>query len=301
MRYAMVTEANWPYRYGLNAVLNGLDYHGNKNIDFYYLYDHDVPDWYLEKSTTSFDFSVFPLPLARYVEKYPPLQPDCRWPLVYYRYKLASLLADQYDALMILDSDFLICGYLEHYFGMVAGTDLILLPNFSGLYESPNEASSEYFRKRYWSPEGKRYFITNPSSPFLASPASNVHVYAKVFENGARLDMDMWSLWEALLELNLVEKIVTLPGALWCNSVYTDLLYSYMKVDEKWCFFVEAGKEKVMMAHRRWWSREEMEGERDKHTRQWNAEFIGRNVENFLTESKRINTEWKLPLEWHVP
>lgn len=57
MKCALVTQASWSYRFGLNAILNGLDYHGNRDIDVHAIYA-GFPEWYIAKATSTFDFGV---------------------------------------------------------------------------------------------------------------------------------------------------------------------------------------------------------------------------------------------------
>lgn len=296
MRFALVAALNWGYKYGLNGVLNGLDYHGHTMVDVHYLYDADVPEWYRVKATEAFDFEVKGYSVIEYQEKYPPLTDSVlRWRLLFYNYKLALELADRYDAVMIADLDTLITGNLENYFKAVADTDLIVLPHFQGSScKHINESNPDQWRKQI----GVNHrFAVNLNSPVIFDPRRNKEFLEAVWRHGEVTHSPYRAIFWALIELDKLKDCIVLPNLCWFNPMFLRHPYEYVESNGKRAFFIYG--DKVMMVHRRWWNIPEMQDEIERWAKTpEQRELAVRNMGYFTEECKLINTTWKLPLDW---
>lgn len=296
MRFALVASLNWGYRYGLNGVLNGLDYHGHTLVDVHYLYDIDVPEWYRASAAAAFDFEVKGYSVAEYMEKYPPPTDFVRrWKLLFYNYKLSIELADRYDAVMVADLDTLITGNLENYFKAVVDTNLIMLPHFYGSQGSHiNESSPGPWLDQIGV---DHHFAVNLNSPVIFDPRQNKEFLEAVWRHGEVTHSPYRAIFWALIELDKLKDCIVLPNLFWFNPLFTTLPYVYGQSNGKRAFFIHG--DKVMMVHRRWWCPEEMLTIIDREVKTpEEREIAVRNMNYFVDECKQINTTWKLPLDW---
>ncbi len=302
MKFAIVTESNWGYRYGFNGFLNGLDYHENKNIDFFCMITSEVPTDYIEKAQSTFDFRVEFPSIEAYREKYPP--PDggggARWIMEFYKYKLAQELADEYDAIMIADCDYMVGGHLENYFEIVTGTDFIFTSN--NMMEPAahyNGADIEDYKKRIKKDD---YYFPCMNSPFICDPSrpKNLELYERIYQIGMDFGEDVVPFNRGFIECERISDVLVLPGMLWFTPDFGRVPISKWTVNDKITF--SASAEKMMMMHRHWWCIEEMNHEVTSGTVEGSEqrEMAQNNVDLLLAECKRINTEWKLPIEWPV-
>jgi hypothetical protein len=295
MRAALVTEASWSYRYGLNAILNGLDYHGNV-IDVHVICHQDVPDWYLQKASSVFDFGVYTYRLEDYMQKYPRESQHKTSLMTFYSYKLVQEIADKYDSVMITDADFLICGRLENYFRTVVGNDLLMIPSaraHGGIPIHMNEADSTLLRQALELHSGDGNFICTCSGPFISDPKRNTAFYEEVWRlsEGITTSSMRAFFYATFVQMDRVADVIGLPTAIWCVPISSVAPYELLVVNGKRCFFLYY--DKVMMIHGRWWS----QSYRDFYSKDRGA-VAEANCKRFGAECKWINTEWKLPLEW---
>lgn len=300
MKFALITELNWGFRYGLNGILNGLDYHGNTEIDVHYLYDLDVPEWYRVKAAETFDFKVKGYSIDEYQEMRPPpvTGPGLRrWRLLYYSYYLAMDLTE-YDAVMIVDADMLVLGNLENYFKAVAGTDLIMVPNWNGLnggcdIDHVNGSSPEQWKDKI----GNHVFAVILCSPVVFDPRRNVDFCKETLKQAVVTHSQFRAILWAMIELDRLKDCIVLPNLFWVNPQFHSVPYSYAIVNGKRAIFVHG--DRVMMAHRRWWNPQEMQREIDEWDKTpEDRELSIKNMGYFTEECKEINTNWKLPLDW---
>jgi len=303
MKFAVVMSSNWAYRYGLNGFLNGLDYHNNTVSDVYVLdisQSGDIPQWYWEKANEVFDFGVH----VRYLDDYMKMNPNRPehgnriWCIFHYKYLVARDIAPDYDAIMVSDNDYLVCGNLDNYVKAVLGTDLILVPN---LGDKPlrwhmhiNNALNEDLREML---EQDKHFVSTANSPFIVDCKENFALYDKTFDCGFDTGNDMWSLFQAIVALDKSSDVIALPGALWYNPLWREVPIYACTVSGKRCYFTHG--EKMMMIHRRWWAHTEQH-KWAKNQPPQNQALCHENVHILLKECELINTTWKLPLEWNL-
>lgn len=299
MRFAIVASFNWAFRYGLNAILNALDYHEHTLVDVHYMYDHDVPLEYIARAAEAFDFSVQGYSITEYREKYPPLdaeplRPRWRWGLIFYNYKLAIELADSYDAVMIMDVDHMITSNLESYFRAVVGTDLIMLPHFAGAEQAHINGSNA----AQWADKVgvDHRFAVNLNSPVIFDPKRNIDFLERVWTFGKITHSPFRGVFWTLVEQDRLNDVIVLPNLIWVNPRFLLLPYVYEKANGKRTFFIFG--DKVMMVHRKWWRRGEMLREVDTYSGPNFRDQAIQNVDNFTEECKLLNTTGKLKLNW---
>lgn len=302
MKFAVVMSASWDYRYGLNAVLNGLDYHNNNVSDVHILdLSRNIPQWYYNTAKEVFDFNIHIHFLDEYMEKYPdrPSFADSFWTTYHYKYLLASDLASQYDVMMIMDIDYLVCGKLDNYVKAVFGTDLILVPNLSPKpaewHSHINGANIDDLRDML---EKDVHFVSTANSPFIVDCKKNSMLYTKTYECGFNTGNDMWSLFQAIVALDKADDVIDLPGVLWYNPAWRHSPIESHMVSGKRCYFTLG--EKMMMIHRRWWAYDEQHSWCSGLAAKDDRVMCHKNVNILLLECKLINTEWKLPLKWDI-
>lgn len=286
MKFALVTQASWSYRFGLNAILNGLDYHGNQHIDVHVV-AAGLPEWYVASASSTFDFGVYLYDHVKYTENRKSNLSDGWARMWLYSFRLALDLAPQYDVVIITDCDFLVCGYLENQFKMVAGTDLLMIPCAcppNGLPIHLNGGSPEVFRAASDRNQNERRFIGVYSSPLISDPKRNIDFYESIF-SAIRTTSSMRSIFMTIIEMGRVPDVVNLPVSLWCIPRLNNTPYVPRVINDRRCFFCY--DDKVMMIHGKWW--------KEPHC---GAGLAQQNAINFREECRLINTAWKLPLEW---
>jgi len=297
MRAALVTGFDWGTRYGFNAILNGLDYHGHI-VDVHALCTDSVPPRYMEDAQALFPFQVCFYDLDRYAEAKGVdfTEKGDKWALCFYMYKLAEDIALKYDALMIVVCCFMIVSAMDVYFRAVAGKDLIIAPNNfrSSIWSHVNGGSSCEWKER---------LATSNSLPMdatllLCSPRNNLQLFSKIYSFGLAGDDVNTSLNKALAELRLIEKTLVLSRTFWTMPALGEasivLRVNNLQRNRRTYFMVA---ERLLMVYGRWWSR--ILAQRDLEVLMVRDEdMIEQNIRLLLAESKEINTGWRLPLEW---
>jgi len=299
MKYALITQFNWGYNYGFNGLINGLDYHDNKLIDVHVICTDEIPQWYIDRLGNTFDFDVFVYKTSDYATRYKPEHVDSnRWEVEFYKYKLAGELAGKYDAIMITDCDYMVGGKLENYFRLVVNTELICTSNNAmAAYDHFNGASLDEYKKRISHDD---YFFPCMNSPFISDPnqEKNQKLYERIYELGLKYAEDIVPFSRALIDCERVDDMIVLPGALWFTPEFSRLPITRTTINGKRVYL--ALSEKMMMMHRHWWCRGEMETDLLTSTQEGSErrKYGWENVQLLLDECKIINTEWKLPLDW---
>lgn len=301
MKYAVITQGNWGYRYGFNGLLNGLDYHDNKLIDFHIICTSEVPEDYIEQAKNTFDFGVFFYSVEQFMEEYgAPQGGGNRWVMEFYKYKLPEKIADQYDAVLITDCDYMVGGQIENYLRAVVGTDLIMTSNnVMDPGAHLNGADLDTYRARI---EHNDYFFPCMNSPFISDPKSekNQALYDLIFDIGHSYGEDIVPFSRGIIESGRATDLIILPGVHWFTPGFGAAPIAKREFFGKRCYFIL--EEKMMMMHRHWWCRGEMENEIHTGTQEGTERrtFAWANVQLMLDECKLINTTWKLPLSWDV-
>ena len=296
MKSAVIIEFNKGFIKGFNAIINGLDYHGN-TCDVHYIYDNSVPKDYVDASQKTFPFGVYPHRLEDLIKKYPMQESrkGTSWPFMFYKYILAAEL-QEYDAICIMDADSLIGAYLMNYFRVVANSDLIMLAHnhltFSEIENGPQYISEDKFEDK------ARALHANPS---FMNPKKYKSLYERIWEYGKEYGGDNSAIRKALYTTNNIKNVLTLPGYFFSNPPFRQAKMSYTEANGKYGFFLF--RERLKIIHRKWWHDPEKLNEMQTEWRKTPDErkdMCMTNMKNLHKESKRINTEWKLKINWET-
>jgi len=294
MKSSVIVTFNYGFLKGFNGILNGLDYHGN-TCDVHYIHDKSLPKDYIKASQNTFPFGVYPHLIDDLIAKYP--MPKHRvgtvWPYYFYKYILAAEL-QEYDAICIMDADSLVNAYLMNYFRVVADSDLIVMAH-NHLTYSEIENGVQYIPENEFKDKAKALH----ANPSLMNPKKYKYLYEKVWEYGNEYSGDNTAIRKALYTTDNIKNVLTLPGYLFSNPPFRQAKMSYAEVNGKYGFFLF--RERLKIIHRKWWPNPEEPGEMYeewKKTPDEKKDMCMTNMKNLHKESKRINTQWKLKIDW---
>jgi len=297
MDYALITQFNWGYRYGFNGIINGLDYHGNNNIDVYTIVTSEVPIWYREATARVFPFKVVFYETDEYARKYPPpANGGSRWILEFYKYKLAQELASEYKAAVIVDCDYMIGGNIENYLRVVEGSDVIMTANnICDDCNHLNEAIEEEYRNTYTKAD---YPLPIMNSPFFSDPKRNLQVFEEIYKYGQYSAEDIVPFNKGIAAAGKIKDLIILPGTLFFSPDYIRLPITRRITNYKRSYWILG--EKLMMMHRHFWCREEIERDvtTSTATDSERRRMAWENAQLLITECEIINTQWKMRLNW---
>jgi len=269
---------------GVNAIYNGLKHFGN-DIDFH-LISNDKEYAKINKDIIFHD-------IDEYQKKFD-LPDDKRggWRVRFLRYKLAEELADEYDAIMIVDADMLCVNNIMKYFKIAADTGMIVLPS------NPWGATVEHVQK-----VGIEMLRGASSPPFHSLTILNPKIYkdflSKIWEWGLKEPYgDMVTLSRTIFRENLLDKVYMLPNSQWILSTF------YLDMIKKRGDKLVICEEEINMIHRRWWMTEvcekyfnDIKDDTDQGKRQ---KEIGRNnIRIFFDTFKHYNTSGLIKLDFN--
>jgi len=287
MNLALITQFSWDYRFGFNALVNGLDYYEN-HLDVHCLYDDkSVPNDYLTQVSKSFPFKVVFYPLTDFLTKYPPYMTLPRWYFEYYKFKLALELSTSYDALMITDCDYLVLSNIDSFLEAVIGTKLLMIANNPQWTLHYNEANTEEYIRIATS---EHNFFPVMSSPFICDGKQSVELFNDVWEMGKVQLEHLNSLTRVILLQNRTTDVVLLEGTLWCDPEYRYFLERTIIQDKR---YICTPHDRLMMCHGRFWARDATERVIPNSIL---ADRVRNNVTILCDEMSIINTNWKVKL-----
>ena len=298
IRRALITTFTWSYRFGLNAILNGLDYHDN-DIEAHIIYGPTgVPLSYIEQAREIFPGTQF-YNLNGLIKRYPP-DPNRRgrWMLEFYKYKLAKELGLRgYNSVMIIDADYLILGNLEPHFNSVAGTDLITIGNCGPVYDHANEADPDKFAAKY--ADGNLRFIPMSCHPILFDASRNIDLLDYLWGIAPLYGTDGSVINRAIIETRRLEDVIVLPNSQWVGPIWgITNSFVHVMLNGKRCYVL--WRDRIMMSHRRFWVYNDTLGQAAQMGTVELREPVAANMRLLIDECHLINTEWKLPLEYPV-
>ena len=296
--FALITEFNWGYRWGFNGLVNGLDYHGNKGIDIHAIHSSEVPAEYLEEAKRIYP-NIYFYRVEDYEKEYPP-PPNCgsRWSLEFYKYKLAKEVAYNYNAIVMMDCDYLCTGRIENYLELVVDKDLILTSNnWMDPPNNLNDFDEEFLMKSF---DENKYIFPVMNSPCFLNPSANMDFLEKVFELGRIHGEDCLPFSQALGYSGKLSKTIPLPGILFFNPAYAYTEIQHYMSNNKRCYYTIG--DKMILIHRHWWAYAEIDGE----ITAWATEnpdpkreaMARRSSDLLFRECKLINTAHKLKIPW---
>lgn len=297
IRKALITTFTWGYRFGANAILNGLDYHNN-DIEAHIIYGLGVPPTYIEQARETFPGTQFYC-MSDLLERYPMLPiRGGRWTLEFYKYKLAKELgARGYNAVMIIDADYLVLGNLEPLFNSVAGTDLITIGNCGPVADHANEADPDEFAAKY--ADGNLRFVPMSCHPILFDASRNFDMIDYLWGIAPLYGTDGSVINRAIIETRRLEDVIVLPNCQWVGPLW-GITNSFVRVmlNGKRCYVL--WRDRIMMSHRRFWAYADTLAQAERIGTPALQVPIANNMRLLIDECHLINTEWKLPLEYPV-
>ncbi len=291
-RYAVIMIAKG-MREGVNAFINGLDYHDNI-VDFYLVGGPDDQEYVEEaKKIQDLKVNLIFVDINKLIEKYPAPGKRGGWHVRFFRYKVAETIGRNYEAVLIVDADMLCVNNFMKYFKVAHDTGFLVLPNNSwgSSIEKVQDIGIE--------------FLKGASSP----PFHNMPLFIdcnkyegflhKVFEWGKVEDWgDMVQVSRTIFREKLLDSVFPLPNNLWVvSSWYYDLIKPAMAHGKK--YFVQA-EERIFTIHRRWWMPTVC------------TKFVGdikeadnlvrgkNNARLFFDEYKRMNTSHKIKIPFDL-
>lgn len=267
MNAAMITSFSWSSRRELNTLLNSLDYHRNL-IDVHILSANDVPSEYKERAQNAFEFKV-----------HFHVCNSSAYCLSCSRYALASALAPEYDAIMILDCNYIVTSSIKRYFAGVCGKPLVMLP--CGYSSDDAYIGSNGFRV--------------DDSLLLCDPKHNLELF-----NGLIRLCDEGNLSSAFSELfvglDRVRDVLLLERTFWVVPPLDKYGIHYRKpVDQEDRRTLFVLNNKVMMVHGCWHKPEEALAALDISVSPDVEKLVSVNVGVLKSECDQVN-EWKLTL-----
>lgn len=267
MNTAMVTSLSWSSRRELNTLLNSLDYHRNL-IDVHILSAGDVPSEYKERAQKAFEFTVY---FHDYLSSAHCL--SCS------RYALASNLTPEYDAVMVLDCDYMITSSMKRYFTGVCEKPLVMLP--CGYRSDDAYIGSSGFNV--------------DSSLLLCAPKYNLELFDSIPRLCAGGDLSA-ILTELLVKHDRVRDVLILERTFWVIPPLAKYGIHYrqpVRQGDRRTLFVLNNK--VMMVKGCWHKPEEALAALDISVSPDVEKLVSVNVGVLASECSQVN-EWKLTL-----
>ena len=118
------------------------------------------------------------------------------------------------------------------------------------------------------------------------------YLFERIWEGGLKGDLgDMSTMFRALYQEKLLEKLFRLPNALWIQTWW------YHDAIEKKMNSLYCANERMNMFHGKWWLPELCQ--KAEQIKETNLIDFGRmNVRLFFEQYRRFNTQWKIKLDF---
>lgn len=293
-KYAVVMSAVGMLE-GANAFLNGLDYYDNP-VDFHVILDDGEKDWPKKVSEIK---GLQPRLVAYsldYLLKLWPVDKKPGWQVRYYRYKVAEVIAKNYDALMIVDADVLCLNNIMQYFKLAKDSGFLIMPT------NPWGMALERVKKEGISGIDGASSPPFHNMPLFIDPKKWNWLLKRVWYWGLKEDFgDMATLSRTLYREKLFDQVFALPNCFWILSTfYLNFVKRVKTVDNK--IYLKCSEEKINMVHRRWWIPDVCKKFITAIKEDDNLKKGRNNVKLFWEEYKRLNTEHKVkinfPYKW---
>jgi hypothetical protein len=294
MKYAVVMTASYDLLPGVNAVLNGLAYYGNK-ADAYILTWGEEWTSYIDGAKKAFPFATF-IDLPDYVKQRDgKVNDSVQFYTCVYRYVFGSDLAD-YDAVYIPDADFMILNDLTPYFEMTALGDRILCANH--VCGDNHDCCTEEVYDICNAPLQSATTFFNPKK--FAWLIKQIEFYCKEHRVAEMVGLN----YAIIHGGHMKDKVFLLPDVLWLQIKLGDMpLLRKDACGKRWLCL--ANGERLNALHGRWWYGFNMEKfSLEKDSPDWSSHknWTFRHVwemYHFLNTQCRHNIPWRE--EWGHP
>lgn len=242
-KYAFIVCADIRYLPEVVALLNSLDYMGNKQDVHFYGYK--IPRTVLDQFK-KLDYKVFYHNIS---EEEIQVSHGLSEVVCRKRYLFANKIGSMYESICVLDADMVFTRNPEHYFEIAAETGLVLCASKeqNKVYDDPHHQ----FKGEWIMPEGYYNHVDLCNCPLFV----DTHIWGEALEKSFRIfidgfdqmkgdnfkapDMDAMNL--CLLEAGSASRTVVLPGIAWL-ATNEQLLKPYMRaVADRGLFKTESG------------------------------------------------------------
>jgi SAM-dependent methyltransferase len=275
---------------GMNAVINGLDYHDNE-VDLYLIHG-DLEKEYIKKALAVKDLKVNIIPV--HIDECRKLWTDYRkedggWQNLFFRWKVLDLIGKKYNSVMLCDSDMLCVNNIMKYFKAVENSELIILP--SNPWGSSVEACTENWEKIIRGASAPPFHCM----PIFLDIKQHPNLINKFWER-SKVDnyLDMEILNRTFFAEQMLDKILSVPNNLWVLTSWYLSNVSKNWEDKKLYFKIM--EERINFIHRRWFIDSVCDQFIYAIREKDNLEKGLNNLRLFREEYRRINTEHKIKI-----
>jgi hypothetical protein len=250
---ALIVVSSWGYLKAINALFNSLEYHGNHDLDVYYIHGKALID-YANYIRDKFSFTIYPFVLEEIWEKPIAREKDINTNAIFARYRFCQKIRHKHKAICFIDADCLLLDNIMSYFKIVANTDLLLCP--------ANVRSSFQLDDYRDMPDSKKEELHRAfpvlKYPWFHNPKYHGDLVDYLWDNRTHhnpsLDIDNFNV--ALWKLNKLDKIHPLDGSLWLAEPEVSFLHKYVmtirKHGNRFYVYTPTG-DKVRSLHTKLW------------------------------------------------
>jgi len=235
-RFAVVLTSTDGLRENLTAIFNGIELYGSQ-VDVHLLAS-GISKVFLDRLPERYTV----VPWEDIQDNDRPVRKKSGWEVRFYRYRYIPRIADQYDAVMILDADSFVVNDLTPLFERSAREQVMIAPR--------NLRGVDINRATLGSIKG----AASPSfhcTPFVFPPKLHEWLIPEMYQWGYDEDNgDMATLFRTLLRHEEHKNVEMTPNELFVN---TNWFYEKVRVEEKYGLKELYHKEdRVSIVHGRW-------------------------------------------------
>ena len=286
-KYAIVVVANKPYLPAVNAIINGLDYYGNK-VDLHFIHDK-LPEEYLEEIKNS-DLN-YRLILEDFIEQekimikeYPEVANNTfqRWS--YLRYWYLTKIKNDYEATAVLDGDSIVVNNITPWFEFVSGTDYLLTAyHIFGSFELENysEKNMDFVQPVF-------------NHPLICDPKKWSDLFHFMLKREAKYhEPDMFCFNKSLLLTGKKDKVIPLLDCQWIGGYVWRSPLRKVELDEKDYLIGIPQMFRMNVLHGKWWGKGFREAQIVGVAPE-NKEIMRNNLSLICEMYKKLSEKWKI-------
>jgi hypothetical protein len=293
MNNALIVTYNLAYLPALNALLNALDYYGHKNLDVHIAHTADLNPALEILRKGGFSFNIITHPVE------PLLNPKqgIYINLMFMRYKIAQIIARDYDAICHLDGDVLLLDNIEKYFTIAGQTDLIPCAEFPH-----TETNLDFFKTH--DPDWAAAAFPMANFPVFYSPEKHIDMMQYIWDHFPEPDNadrernnEMYIFNYAIWACKKIDCILPLPGNAWVGDKY--MYHADIRS------YIVGGKigmydfllDRIHLIHNKYWKEGVAAAELERVGQaSGNIERVSANIKEIQNVMEGFNTRWKTKL-----
>lgn len=292
-RNALIVTYSLAYLPALNALLNALDYYGHKDLDVHIAHTEDLNPALEKLRKGNFSFNIITHPVEPLFNTKQGLYIN----LMFMRYKIAQIIADDYDAICHLDGDVLLVDNLQKYFTIAAQTDLIPCAEFPH-----TETNLRFFS--VMDPDLAACAFALANFPIFYNPKKHIDMMKYIWDHfpeptntNRERNNEMYVFNYAIYACKKIDYILPLPGNAWVGDkyMYHADIRSYVLAGELGIY--DFLLDRIHLIHNKYWKEGVAESEIFRVTQAGvNLERVNANI-NVITDTTRFfNTSCKTRL-----